>query len=67
MACLTDRGILMTLGHGAEGCLGHGDFEDCAHPRIVESLLSSEVVQVSIRGKYGNMGTKEQHALVLRE
>ena len=48
-ACVTDRGILMTHGHGAEGCLGHGDYEDCAHPRMVEALLGSEVVLV--RGK----------------
>lgn len=27
-ACLTDRGILMTYGSGANGCLGHGNLND---------------------------------------
>ncbi|XP_014773599.1 serine/threonine-protein kinase Nek8 isoform X1 [Octopus bimaculoides] len=46
-ACLTDRGILMTLGSGANGCLGHGNFNDVTHAKIVEALLGYEVMQVS--------------------
>ncbi len=29
-ACLTDRGILMTFGSGANGCLGHANYNDVA-------------------------------------
>ncbi|XP_067677206.1 serine/threonine-protein kinase Nek8-like isoform X1 [Haliotis asinina] len=47
MACLTDRGILMTYGSGANGCLGHGNLNDVAHAKIVEALLGYEVIQVS--------------------
>ena len=50
-ACLTDRGILMTYGHGADGALGHGDFDDVPQPRIVEALLGFEVVQVRATGE----------------
>ncbi|XP_013395622.1 serine/threonine-protein kinase Nek8-like, partial [Lingula anatina] len=46
-ACLTDRGILMTFGSGANGCLGHGNFNDVSQAKIVEALLGYEVVQVS--------------------
>ncbi|XP_060071044.1 serine/threonine-protein kinase Nek8-like [Ylistrum balloti] len=46
-ACLTDRGILMTFGSGANGCLGHGNYNDVVQAKIVESLLGYEVVQVS--------------------
>ncbi|RDD38533.1 Serine/threonine-protein kinase Nek8 [Trichoplax sp. H2] len=46
-ACLTDRGILMTFGSGANGCLGHGNFNEAAHPKIVESLIGYEIVNVS--------------------
>ncbi|XP_076440668.1 serine/threonine-protein kinase Nek8-like [Babylonia areolata] len=46
-ACLTDRGILMTYGSGANGCLGHGNYNDVTQAKIVEALLGYEVVQVS--------------------
>ncbi|XP_074641765.1 serine/threonine-protein kinase Nek8-like [Tubulanus polymorphus] len=46
-ACLTDRGIMMTFGSGANGCLGHGNFHDISHAKIVEALLGYEVAQVS--------------------
>lgn len=46
-ACLTDRGILMTFGSGANGCLGHGNFNEVSQAKIVEALLGYEVVQVS--------------------
>uniref|UniRef100_A0AAY5EHL4 Serine/threonine-protein kinase Nek8 n=1 Tax=Electrophorus electricus TaxID=8005 RepID=A0AAY5EHL4_ELEEL len=45
--CLTDRGIIMTFGSGSNGCLGHGNFNDVAQPKIVEALLGYELVQVS--------------------
>jgi hypothetical protein len=47
IACLTDKAMLMTCGHGADGCLGHGDYEDVAHARIVEALLSTEVTHIA--------------------
>ncbi|CAL1542439.1 unnamed protein product, partial [Lymnaea stagnalis] len=46
-ACLTDRGILMTFGSGANGCLGHGNCNDVTQAKIVEALLGYEVIQVS--------------------
>ncbi|XP_006811323.1 serine/threonine-protein kinase Nek8-like [Saccoglossus kowalevskii] len=46
-ACLTDRGILMTYGSGANGCLGHGTFHDVSQAKIVEELLGFEVILVS--------------------
>ncbi|XP_041360031.1 serine/threonine-protein kinase Nek8-like [Gigantopelta aegis] len=46
-ACLTDRGILMTYGSGASGCLGHGNFNDVGQAKIVEALLGYEVILVS--------------------
>merc|ERR1740117_1487471 len=27
-SCLTDRDTVLTFGNGAQGCLGHGEFED---------------------------------------
>ncbi|XP_067928764.1 serine/threonine-protein kinase Nek8-like isoform X2 [Watersipora subatra] len=47
IACVTDRGILMTFGSGANGCLGHGDNLDIAQAKIVEALLGYEVIKVS--------------------
>ncbi|XP_070562711.1 serine/threonine-protein kinase Nek8-like [Ptychodera flava] len=46
-ACLTDRGILMTYGSGANGCLGHGNHHDVTQAKIVEALLGFEVILVS--------------------
>lgn len=47
VACLTDRGILMTFGSGANGCLGHGNYNDITQAKIVEALLGYEVSHVS--------------------
>ena len=44
---LTDRGILLTLGQGAAGCLGHGDTLDLASPRIVEALLGDDITRLA--------------------
>ncbi|XP_065181132.1 serine/threonine-protein kinase Nek8-like isoform X2 [Sycon ciliatum] len=46
-AILTNRGILMTFGSGVHGALGHGNYEDIAKPRIVESLVTQSVELVS--------------------
>ncbi|XP_071952550.1 serine/threonine-protein kinase Nek8-like [Antedon mediterranea] len=46
-ACLTDRGILMTYGSGAHGCLGHGNYHDVPQAKIVEALLGYEITMVS--------------------
>ena len=35
VACLTDRGILMTYGSGANGCLGHGNLNDVTSVRHI--------------------------------
>ncbi|MBN3325201.1 NEK8 kinase, partial [Atractosteus spatula] len=45
--CMTGKGIVMTFGSGSNGCLGHGNFNDVAQPKIVEALLGYELVQVS--------------------
>ena len=37
----------MTYGSGANGCLGHGNFNDVTQAKIVEALLGYEVIQVS--------------------
>lgn len=37
----------MTFGSGANGCLGHGNFNDVNQAKIVEALLGYEVIQVS--------------------
>jgi len=47
VACLTDRGILMTFGNGVHGSLGHGNHNDVVHAKIVEALIGFEVEQVS--------------------
>lgn len=47
MAFLTDRGLLMTSGGGASGCLGHGDYADVEQAKIVQSLLGSEVIHIA--------------------
>ena len=44
---ISDRGILMTYGSGAHGCLGHGNYHDVNQAKIVEALLGYEVQQVS--------------------
>ena len=43
---ITDRGILMTFGSGANGCLGHGNYNDVSQAKIVEKLLGFEITQV---------------------
>ncbi|XP_071545245.1 serine/threonine-protein kinase Nek8-like isoform X2 [Panulirus ornatus] len=47
IACVTDRGILLTSGSGSSGSLGHGNTSDVAQLRIVESLLGVSVQQVA--------------------
>ncbi|XP_045600714.1 serine/threonine-protein kinase Nek8 [Procambarus clarkii] len=47
IACVTDRGILLTSGIGSSGSLGHGNTSDVAQLRIVESLLGVSVKQVA--------------------
>ncbi|XP_071033835.1 serine/threonine-protein kinase Nek8 isoform X3 [Parasteatoda tepidariorum] len=43
----SDNGILMTCGNGSQGCLGHGDWNMCVKPKIIEKLLSIDVSDVS--------------------
>ncbi|XP_054713786.1 LOW QUALITY PROTEIN: serine/threonine-protein kinase Nek8-like [Uloborus diversus] len=43
----SDNGILMTCGNGAHGCLGHGDWNMCIKPKLIEKLLSVDVCDVS--------------------
>ncbi|CAH1787997.1 unnamed protein product [Owenia fusiformis] len=43
----SDNGIVMTCGDGTLGCLGHGDWCSTSRPRLIEALLSVDVVAVS--------------------
>ena len=43
----SDNGIVMTCGDGSMGCLGHGDWYCAARPRLIESLLSVDVVSLA--------------------
>ncbi|XP_060708843.1 uncharacterized protein LOC132834193 [Hemiscyllium ocellatum] len=40
---LSDNGIVMTSGDGAQGCLGHGDHFSTSRPCLIEALLSINV------------------------
>ena len=42
----SDNGIVMTCGDGSFGALGHGDWNSCARPTLIEGLLSVDVVDV---------------------
>ena len=35
----SDNGIVMTCGDGSQGCLGHGDWNMCVKPKLIEKLL----------------------------
>ncbi|XP_062922108.1 serine/threonine-protein kinase Nek9-like isoform X5 [Mobula hypostoma] len=40
---ISDNGIVMTSGDGAQGCLGHGDFFSTSRPCLIEALLGVNV------------------------
>ena len=44
---VTDNGIIMSCGRGDSGALGHGDYKDSQKPKLIEGLLSHDVVTVS--------------------
>jgi hypothetical protein len=46
-ACVSDKGIVLSYGSGAEGALGHASTADVPTPRIIEHLLGHEITQVS--------------------
>ena len=51
--CLvTDRGILLTMGEGRWGCLGHGDSKSLSSPKIVEALLGDDITDLSTGDKH---------------
>ena len=43
----SDNGLVLTCGDGSQGCLGHGDWCSTNKPRLVESLLSFDVVAMA--------------------
>ncbi|KAJ9591396.1 hypothetical protein L9F63_002002, partial [Diploptera punctata] len=43
---VSDSGMMMTCGDGTFGCLGHGDWNNSVRPRLVEKLLSVDVVVI---------------------
>ncbi|CAG0891893.1 unnamed protein product [Cyprideis torosa] len=52
----SENGIPMTCGDGSFGCLGHGNWNSSARPKLVENLLSVDVVSIS---------TGERHVVVV--
>ena len=44
---VSDNGIIMSCGRGDSGSLGQGDSKDCLKPKLIESLLSHDVLMVS--------------------
>ncbi|XP_049779795.1 serine/threonine-protein kinase Nek8 [Schistocerca cancellata] len=44
---VSDSGMLMTCGDGTFGCLGHGDWNNCLRPKLVENLLSVDVIMLA--------------------
>ncbi|KAL4590552.1 hypothetical protein LXL04_003484 [Taraxacum kok-saghyz] len=51
-AVLTSRSEIFTWGMGANGRLGHGDFEDRKTPTLVESLKDRHVKSISCGSSY---------------
>ena len=45
---VSGTGILMMCGCGDHGVQGHGDRTDCLKPKLVEELLSQDVIQVKL-------------------
>ncbi|KAK3766064.1 hypothetical protein RRG08_002301 [Elysia crispata] len=43
----SDNGLVLTCGDGSQGCLGHGDWCSANKPRLIESLLSFDVVAMA--------------------
>ncbi|BES95101.1 NIMA-related kinase [Nesidiocoris tenuis] len=44
---LSESGMVLSVGDGTTGCLGHGDWESLDTPRLIESLLNEDVAQIS--------------------
>ncbi|KAK8928165.1 Protein Brevis radix-like 4 [Platanthera zijinensis] len=52
VAVLTSRNEVYTWGKGANGRLGHGDFEDRKTPTLVEALKDRPVKQIACGGNF---------------
>ncbi|CAC5359325.1 Serine/threonine-protein kinase nekl-2,Probable serine/threonine-protein kinase nek3,Serine/threonine-protein kinase Nek1,Serine/threonine-protein kinase Nek6,Serine/threonine-protein kinase Nek7,Serine/threonine-protein kinase Nek8,Serine/threonine-protein kinase Nek11,Serine/threonine-protein kinase Nek3,Serine/threonine-protein kinase Nek4,Serine/threonine-protein kinase Nek9,Serine/threonine-protein kinase Nek5 [Mytilus coruscus] len=48
----SDNGIVLTCGDGSSGCLGHGDWKNTNRPRLIETLLSIDVIAVACGKKH---------------
>nr|XP_022295350.1 serine/threonine-protein kinase Nek9-like isoform X1 [Crassostrea virginica] len=48
----SDNGIVLTCGEGSSGCLGHGDTLSCYRPRLIETLLSLDVIAISCGSRH---------------
>lgn len=44
---MSDNGLIMSCGRGDTGALGHGEYKDSSKPKLIEVLLSQDVVTVS--------------------
>ncbi|XP_048236777.1 uncharacterized protein LOC124117551 isoform X2 [Haliotis rufescens] len=43
----SDNGLVLTCGDGSKGCLGHDDWSSTSKPRLIENLLSVDVVALA--------------------
>ena len=43
-ALVTGRGLLLTMGHGETGRLGHGNEEDVTQPKVTIKSCSSSLI-----------------------
>lgn len=58
--CTSDRGILLTFGEGTSGALGHRNYDNVEHPKIVEALLGYEISKVVCGGSHVVIMTTDQ-------
>lgn len=44
---LSDNGLVLTCGQGEYGCLGHGDWNTLTRPKLVDELLTLDIVSLT--------------------
>ena len=58
---MSDNGLIMSVGRGDMGALGHGDTKDCFKPRLLETLLSMDIAEVSCGESHVAVVTSDGH------
>lgn len=46
-AFLSDNGLVLTCGQGDFGCLGHGDWNTLSRPKLIDELLTLDIVSLN--------------------